>query len=106
EANAKHADVARENFRNAGLSDVVELRLGAALDTLPSVEGPFDFVFIDADKPNNVAYIEWALKLTHPGSVIVVDNVIRSGGVADLSSTDPSVLGARAALEFLAKEKR
>ena len=77
----KHAEVARANIDRAGVGDRVEVLVGAALDTLPSVTGgPFDLVFIDADKENNPGYLEWAVKLTRPGSVIVVDNVIREGG--------------------------
>src|SRR5277367_2213338 len=75
EYDPKHAEVARANIERAGVGDRVEVVVGAALDTLPSVTGgPFDLVFIDADKENNVAHLEWAVKLTHPGSVIVVDN--------------------------------
>ncbi len=81
EANEKHAEVARKNLANAGLADKVEVRVGAALDTLPKLAkeggGPFDFVFLDADKPNNPAYFDWALKLSRKGSVIVADNVVR-----------------------------
>src|ERR1700758_1670204 len=83
----KHAEVARANVDRAGVGDRVEVIVGAALDTLPSVTGgPFDLVFIDADKPNNPAYLDWAVKLTRPGSVIVVDNVIREGTIL---SSDP-----------------
>ena len=81
EADPEHAEVARANIARAGLDDIVEVRLGMALDTLPalapSVAEPFDFVFIDADKPNNAAYFDWALKLSRPGSLIIVDNVVR-----------------------------
>ena len=81
EVNAKHADVARRNVARAGLGGKVEIRTGAALTTLPKIEaeglGPFDFVFIDADKTNNAAYLEWALRLSRPGTAIVVDNVVR-----------------------------
>ncbi|MDT5090395.1 MAG: hypothetical protein QOG47_3102, partial [Mycobacterium sp.] len=96
-----HAEVARANIDRAGLADRVEVVVGAALDTLPSVTGgPFDLVFIDADKENNPGYLEWAVKLTRPGSVIVVDNVIREG--ANLSpDPDDVVRGTRRALEFM-----
>jgi predicted O-methyltransferase YrrM len=76
----KHAEVARANIDRAGVADRVEVVVGPALETLPTVtQGPFDLVFIDADKENNAGYLEWAVRLTHPGSVIVVDNVIRDG---------------------------
>ena len=96
-----HAEVARANIDRAGLADRVEVVVGAALDTLPSVTGgPFDLVFIDADKENNPGYLEWAVKLTRPGSVIVVDNVIREGAI--LSPGKDAVLqGARKVLELM-----
>jgi predicted O-methyltransferase YrrM len=110
EAEPKHAEVARANIARAGLADVVQVRLGAALDTLPLLEregaGPFDFVFIDADKANTPHYFDWSLKLTRPGSVIVVDNVVRKGNVIDPTSTDASVQGVRRFNEKLAKSKR
>lgn len=110
EADPKHAEVARANLRRAGLADVVEVRLGRALDTLPQVaaegRGPFDLVFIDADKPGNPDYFAWALKLTRPGGVIVVDNVARNGAVADAGSQDPSVLGVRRLADLIAAEPR
>ncbi|MGH3758266.1 O-methyltransferase [Actinophytocola sp.] len=100
----KHAELARANLARAGLAERVEVRVGPALDTLPSVEGPFDLVFIDADKPNNPDYFRWALGLTRPGSVIIVDNVVRGGKVADPASTDPSIVGTRRLAELLATE--
>ncbi|HET6572790.1 MAG TPA: O-methyltransferase [Fimbriiglobus sp.] len=110
ESDPKCAEVARGNIARAGLSDVVELRLGQALDTLPRLategRGPFDLTFIDADKPNNTDYFAWALKLSRRGSVIVVDNVVRDGAVADAASTDPAVVGARRLYELLATEPR
>jgi predicted O-methyltransferase YrrM len=110
EASAKHADVARANIERAGLSSVAEVRVGQALDTLPRLEeegaGPFDFVFIDADKTNNAAYFQWALKLSRPGTAIFADNVVRYGAVADRANTDPSVKGARSFLELIAEEPR
>jgi predicted O-methyltransferase YrrM len=99
-----HAEVARANLARAGLADLVEVRTGPALDTLPSVEGPFDLVFIDADKPNNPDYFRWALRLTRPGGMIIVDNVVRGGAVADADNTDPGVVGTRALVELLADE--
>jgi predicted O-methyltransferase YrrM len=95
-----HAEVARENIARAGLLERVEVRQGAALDLLPALEGPFDLVFIDADKPNNPGYLEWALKLSRPGTVIVLDNVVRDGRVTDASSGDRNVQGSRAAFDF------
>ncbi len=100
----KHAEVARGNVRRAGLEEIVDLRVGAALETLPGLAGeaPFDFVFIDADKPNNPGYIEWAPKLGRPGTVLVVDNVIRDGEVIQANSDNRNVQGSRAAFAALA----
>ena len=110
EADAKHATVARSNIARAGLSDVVEVILGRAIDTLPKLEhdgrGPFDLVFIDADKVSTPDYFTWALRLSRPGSVIVVDNVIREGAVIDAASQDVSVQGVRRFMEMLAREPR
>jgi predicted O-methyltransferase YrrM len=110
EADAKHAEVASANITRAGLENKVEVRLGLALDLLPSlaaeIREPFDFVFIDADKPNNAAYFDWALKLSRPGSIIVVDNVVRDGDVIDAVSDSPTVQGVRRFLERLAVEPR
>ncbi|HUY80864.1 MAG TPA: O-methyltransferase [Acidobacteriaceae bacterium] len=110
EYSQKHADVARANIARAGLADKVDLRQGAALETLPRLAAenppPFDFVFIDADKENNAGYFQWALRLTRPGSLILVDNVIRDGAVADASSTDPMIQGIRRLNELLAKQNR
>ena len=97
----KHAEVARVNIDRAGVGDRVEVLVGAALDTLPSVTGgPFDLVFIDADKENNPGYLEWAVKLTHPGSVILVDNVIREGAILSPDG-DGVVRGTRRVLELM-----
>jgi predicted O-methyltransferase YrrM len=110
EASAKHADVARANIEAAGLSGVTEVRVGQALDTLPKLEeegaGPFDFVFIDADKSNNVAYFRWALKLSRPGTAIFADNVVRYGAVTDRASADASVKGTRSLLKLISEEPR
>jgi len=99
EASAKHADVARENLARAGLADIVDVRVGSALDTLPRLAAeslpPFDFTFIDADKASNAEYFAWALKLSRKGSVIVVDNVVRGGTVIDANSDDAGVRGVR-----------
>ena len=110
EIDPAHAAVARSNVERAGLAGIVEVLLGPALQTLPRLAaegaGPFDLVFIDADKPGNAAYVGWALRLTRPGSLIVVDNVVRDGKVADADSTDPAVLGSRRLVELLAAEPR
>ncbi|MFZ0661632.1 MAG: O-methyltransferase [Acidobacteriaceae bacterium] len=110
EADPKHAEIARGNIAHAGLAEKVELREGAALATLPELaaEGlaPFDFIFIDADKENNAGYFAWALKLSRPGSLIFIDNVIREGAVADAGTKDPVVQGVRRLNEVLAKETR
>lgn len=110
ESDPKHAEIARGNIARAGLADIVDLRLGRALDTLPGVEaegiGPFDLVFIDADKPSNADYFAWALKLTRAGSLIVVDNVVRKGAVVDPSSDDANVRGSRRLYDALAAEPR
>jgi predicted O-methyltransferase YrrM len=102
-----HADVAQVNFKMAGLSDRIDLRIGPALKSLEMLgaenAGPFDLVFIDADKPNNPNYLTWAMRLSRPGTVIVCDNVIRDGAVIDTRSGDPNVEGARAAFSFMAK---
>ncbi len=110
EADPKHTEVALGNISRAGLSDLVELRLGPALEELPKLEaeshGPFDLIFIDADKSNTPEYFTWALKLSHLGSLIIVDNVVRSGAVADQDSEDPNVKGMRRFFDLIAKEKR
>lgn len=110
EADPKHAEVARANLERAGLSQTVEVRLGPALQSLPQLAAektkPFDLVFIDADKLNNTAYFDWSLELTHPGSLIIVDNVVRNGAVLDDKSTDHSVLGVRRFAQALATETR
>src|SRR3954447_17199679 len=100
EIDPTHAQVARANLDRAGFAGSVEVRLGRGLDTLPQLEaegaGPFDLTFIDADKPSNPDYFRWALRMSRPGSVIVVDNVVRGGKVADASSDDAAVQGVRA----------
>jgi predicted O-methyltransferase YrrM len=110
ELDPRHADVARTNVARAGLAGRIDIRVGRAIDLLPAIAAekgaPFDFVFIDADKANNTAYFEWALKLARPGSLIVVDNVVRGGAVADAKSTDADVNGVRRLAEYLAAEKR
>jgi predicted O-methyltransferase YrrM len=106
EFDPKHAGVARANIDAAGLGGLVDIRVGKALDLLPDVEGPIDLAFIDADKVNTPAYFEASLKLTRPGGVIVVDNVVRGGAVADASSDDPSIQGIRRLHELIAAEPR
>lgn len=110
EVDPKHAEVARLNVSRAGLKAVVEIRIGNALETLPQLSaerrGPFDLIFIDADKPNIPTYFEWALKLSRPGALIVVDNVVRSGAVIDADSSDPSVQGVRRFVELLGAQTR
>ena len=106
EALEKHAKVARANIERAGLSAVVEIRVGQALETLPGIAGPFDLTFIDADKRSNAEYFSWALKLSRPGSLIVVDNVVREGAVIDARSRDASVQGVRRLNDLMAKERR
>jgi len=98
----EHAAVARKNIDHAGVGTKVDIRVGPALETLPTLAGgePFDFVFIDADKPNNVNYLRWALKLTRPGSVVVMDNVIWEGTILD-PGPDPDAAAIRAALDFM-----
>lgn len=110
EADPRCAEVARENVERAGLGKVVEIRTGKALESLPRLaeegDGPFDVVFIDADKPGNPHYLAWALRLTRPGSLIIGDNVVRDGEVADPASTDPRVQGVRRFTELIAEEPR
>lgn len=100
-----HAAVARANFRDAGYEDMIEVRVGAALESLPGVEadgvGPFDIAFIDADKKNNPGYFEWALKLVRPGGVILVDNVVRGGQVLEATTRDLDVQGVRKVIEMI-----
>jgi len=110
ELEERYAEVARTNVDRAGLGELVDLRVGAALETLPGVEadglGPFDLVFVDADKRSIPEYFEWALRLTGPGSLIVVDNVVRDGRVLDAGSDDPSILGVRRFFEGLSGDER
>ncbi|SPO06534.1 related to caffeoyl-coa o-methyltransferase [Cephalotrichum gorgonifer] len=106
ESVAHHAEVARKNIANAGVTERVDLRVGAALDVLPELTGPFDLVFIDADKPNNPSYLEWSMKLARPGTVIIGDNVVRGGAVTDSDSRDPNVRGVRTFLEMISEDPR
>jgi predicted O-methyltransferase YrrM len=104
EADPKHADIARSNIARAGLGDTVEVRIGRALDTLPLLAGPFDLIFIDADKVSYPEYLAWSVKLSRSGTVIVADNVVRKGAIIDADSTDPNVRGVRRFNEILAAD--
>jgi len=110
EADPAHAKVARANIENAGLAGVVDLRLGPALETLPQLAaeglGPFDFIFIDADKPAYPEYFEWAMKLSKRGSLIIADNIVRKGAVIEPNHEDPRVHGVRRFNELVAAEPR
>ncbi|TDC03744.1 O-methyltransferase [Streptomyces sp. 8K308] len=104
EADPHHADVARANLERAGLTDRVDLRLGPALDSLPELASlaPFDLVFVDADKPNNPNYLDWAVRYTRPGSIIVFDNVVRGGRVLEADNPDPTIQATRRLTELIA----
>ncbi len=110
EINPRHAEVARANLLNAGVLDRVDLRVGRALDTLPILDssgaGPFDLIFIDADKPSNADYLAWGLKLSRPGTLIVTDNVVRDGKIVQAKSADADVQGVRRFTERMAAEPR
>jgi predicted O-methyltransferase YrrM len=110
EADPRHAEVARANLARAGLADVVEVRVGPALDTLPKLvadgAGPFDLIFIDADKVGYPEYLTWSLRLSRPGTLIVADNVVRGGAVADPASRDPSVRAVRKFIEMIGADPR
>ncbi len=104
-----HADVARANFAAAGVADKVDLRVGPALDSLPTLQTEqrvFDLVFIDADKSNNVSYLRWALKLSRQGTVIIVDNVVRKGAILDDEAASPDIAGIRRMFDIASQEKR
>ncbi|MEV0242769.1 O-methyltransferase [Streptomyces sp. NPDC050674] len=110
EYDPRHAEVAVRNIARAGLDKLVEVRVGPALESLPKLADenppPFDLVFIDADKANNPHYVEWAVRLTRTGSLIVLDNVVRGGRVVDADSTAPDVTGTRGAIELIAGHPR
>lgn len=110
EAEPKHAEVARANIARAGLAEIVEVRVGRALDTLPKIAAemrePFDLTFIDADKSRSADYFTWALQLSRRGSLIIVDNVVRNGAIADAANTNADVAGTRRFLEMAAAEPR
>jgi predicted O-methyltransferase YrrM len=110
EIDARFAKIAQSNFARAAVSQLIDLRIGRALDVLPQLQAegcaPFDFIFIDADKANTADYFQWAIKLSHPGSLIIVDNIVRSGAVIDETSSDENVQGVRRFYELLAAEPR
>jgi predicted O-methyltransferase YrrM len=110
EIDPHHAEVARANIATAGLSDVVQVRVGPALESLSTLAsegaGPFDLVFVDADKENNAAYVQRALALSRPGTVVVVDNVVRGGAIVEADHADPRVQGTRVLFDYLAREPR
>jgi predicted O-methyltransferase YrrM len=110
EADPKHVEVARANIARAGIARLVDLRVGRAQEVLPQLEaeraGPFDFVFIDADKPSTTEYFNWALKLTRQGSLIFVDNVVRNGGLGEAATSDADALGMRRFVEALGQDRR
>jgi len=110
EFSPRHAEVARKNLNTAGVLDRVDLRLGPALQILPMLEsegaGPFDFIFIDADKQSNAEYLKWALRLSRVGTTIVVYNVVRDGKVVDGKSKDPDIVGTRRMAELISQEPR
>ncbi|WGV57575.1 O-methyltransferase [Brevibacillus brevis] len=110
EYDPKHAEVAQSNITRAGLDQIVEVKVGLALDSLIQLhkenQGPFDLIFIDADKKGNPDYFQWALKLSRKGTVIITDNVVRSGQVVDETSTDPNIVGVRQFTDLVAEEKR
>ena len=106
EFDSRHAEVAQGNLERTGIADRVDLRVGAALDVLPDLEGPFDMVFIDADKQHTAEYVEWAVELGRPGTLVIADNVVRGGRVADPGTDDASATGARRGLEVLGRHPR
>jgi predicted O-methyltransferase YrrM len=108
ELEQKHADVARANFSRAGVSHLVDVRVGPALELLPSLggDGPFDVIFIDADKGGYTEYLSWAIRLSRAGTLIIADNVVRDGKITDAASTDANVQGIRRFNDALAKERR
>jgi predicted O-methyltransferase YrrM len=106
EINPTYAEIARANIARAGYSDRVDVKVGPAIEALPKLEGPFDLTFIDADKKSNADYFAWALRLSRPGSLIVIDNVVRNGAVLDVESRDADVQGVRRLFDFIAAEPR
>lgn len=108
EAEPLNAELARANVDRAGVGDKVEIRLGRGIDVLPTLEGgePFDLVFIDADKESNTIYLDWAARLGRPGTVVMVDNTVRGGEVANPATENPQIIGVQRGLEMLARDPR
>ena len=106
EVDPRSAETARANCAREGVTDRIDIKVGAALDLLPQLEGPFDLVFIDADKANNGRYLEWATRLARPGTIIVCDNVVRNGHVLDADSRDAAIRGTRALFDGLHANER
>ncbi|WP_106814385.1 O-methyltransferase [Microbacterium timonense] len=108
EAERRNAEIARANLERAGVSDKVDIRLGRAADVLPTLEGgePFDLVFIDADKESNTIYLDWAARLGRTGTVVIVDNTVRAGEVANPATENPQIIGVQRGLEMLARDSR
>ena len=110
EINPKAAEIARRNLERAGVGQLVEIRVGAAHETLPMIVAEnmhsFDLIFIDADKPNNAAYFDWAVRLGRPGATIIVDNIVRDGAVANAANQDASVVGTRLLIERVSRDSR
>lgn len=110
EIEKRHADVAAANIARAGLEKKVDIRIGRAIETLPKLlaegAGPFDMVFIDADKQNNAGYFEWALRMSRRGTLIIVDNVVRNGAISDAGSKDSSVIGTRKLFDIMEMDPR
>ena len=108
EAEPRNAELARANLDRAGVGDKVEIRLGRGADVLPTLEGgePFDLVFIDADKESNTIYLDWAARLGRPGTVVMVDNTVRGGEVANPATENPQIIGVQRGLEMLGRDPR
>ena len=110
ELNPKHAEIAAKNIARAGLTSRIEQRIGPALESLAQLHSesvePFDLIFIDADKPNNPNYLDWAIRLSHPGTIIITDNVIREGGILKADDPDPTIQGTRRFFEKLGSDPR
>lgn len=106
EYSSEHALVARKNVDGAGVGQLVDIRIGSAIDTLPTLTAPFDLTFVDADKEGNAAYFRWAVQLSRPGSLIIIDNTVRGGAIVDASRDDPATQGTRALYEAVKNEPR
>lgn len=106
EYSADHANVARQNVDHAGVGGLIDIRVGAAMDTLPTLTGPFDLTFVDADKEHNADYFRWAVRLSRPGSLIIIDNTVRGGAIVDSAKDDPATEGTRALYAAVRDEPR